>query len=478
LFGGLPSAVQVSVMRYKRKNVLLPVIIGCCLWSVATADLAGRISDVLRSQKNVRFSICIMEADSGRRIYSHNAREAMIPASNMKIIVTAAALKFLGPDYEYVTRVGLCGDTLVVVGSGDPLLGDAKNDQKHGREAGWIFEDIIHELEERDITVINDILIDTGVFDDERVHPSWPRAELNRWYACEVSGLNYNDNCVDVFAENEGVRVSVSIQPPTAYVEIINEVTPISSGKQAVGSYRTAEANRIIVFGKCKDKVGPFFVAIERPAAFFGFVLAEELRRAGIEVDGRIIEKTSTDSYDEDVAEYGTSIADCLTRCNRNSLGLAAEALVKTIAANSNPDKRNGSWQKGRELISQYLQDLGVGKDEFHIEDGSGLSRENRLSANAITKVLLRVYKSGNWQLYKDSLAVGGVSGTIHEYFKESEYKGKIFGKTGYIQGVKSFSGTCSVGQQDYIFSILANSTNARTRRAINEIAKAILDSR
>lgn len=473
--------MHVTMMRRKTKQVLaLLVAIGWCLWSVARADLAGQVNDILRSQKNVRFSVCIVEAGSGRRLYSHKARRAMIPASNMKIIVSAAALRFLGADYEYVTNVGLRGDTLVVIGSGDPLLGDMKTDEKHGREAGWIFEDIIHGLEERDITVVNDIVLDTGVFDDERVHPSWPREELNRWYACEVSGLNYSGNCIDVFAEAEkdGARVSVSTRPQTDYVEIINKVTPISSGEQALGSYRTAKANRIIVFGDCKSKIGPFCVAIERPAAFFGFVLAEELRRAGIEVDGRIIEKTSTDGYDEDVAEYRTSIADCLTRCNRNSLGLAAEALVKTVAANSNPDERNGSWQEGRELISQYLQDIGVEKEEFHIEDGSGLSRENRLSANAITKVLLRVYKSGNWQLYKDSLAVGGVSGTIRKYFKESQYKGKIFGKTGYIRGVKSFSGVCSTEQGDYVFSILANNANARTRRAINEIAKAIFDSR
>jgi D-alanyl-D-alanine carboxypeptidase/D-alanyl-D-alanine-endopeptidase (penicillin-binding protein 4) len=466
------------MMRGKTEKMLVLVVIGLCLWSVARADLAGQVNDILRSQKNVRFSVCIVEADSGRRLYSLHARQAMIPASNMKIITSAAALRFLGPDYEYVTTVGLRGDTLVVIGSGDPLLGDMKTDEKHGREAGWMFDNIIHGLEQRDITVVNDIVIDTGVFDDERVHPSWPREELNRWYACEVSGLNYNGNCIDVFAEKDGARVIVSTRPQTDYVGIINKVTLISSGEQALGSYRTAEANRIIVFGDCKNKIGPFCVAIERPAAFFGFVLAEELRRAGIEVDGQIIEKTSTDPYEEDVAEYRTSIADCLTRCNRNSLGLAAEALVKTIAANGNPDKRNGSWQGGRELISQYLQDLGVEKDEFHIEDGSGLNRENRLSANAITKVLLRVYQSNDWQLYRDSLAVGGVSGTIHKYFEESPYKGKIFGKTGYIRGVKSLSGVCSTGQGDYIFSILANKANARTRRAINDIAKAIFDSR
>jgi D-alanyl-D-alanine carboxypeptidase/D-alanyl-D-alanine-endopeptidase (penicillin-binding protein 4) len=119
---------------------------------------------------------------------------------------------------------------------------------------------------------------------------------------------------------------------------------------------------------------------------------------------------------------------------------------------------------------------LGIEKEEFYIDDGSGLSRGNRLSANAITKVLLDVYKGKNWDVYKDSLAVGGVDGTIGKFFKEEKYKGKIFGKTGYISGVTTFSGVCSSNGGDYIFSILANNAKGGTREARDDIAKAIID--
>jgi D-alanyl-D-alanine carboxypeptidase/D-alanyl-D-alanine-endopeptidase (penicillin-binding protein 4) len=169
-------------------------------------------------------------------------------------------------------------------------------------------------------------------------------------------------------------------------------------------------------------------------------------------------------------------MADCLMRCNKDSFGLAAEALLKTIAANSNPAKKKGSCETGRKIIHLYLLELGIGEKEFFVDDGRGLSRKNRLSANAIIVVLLDVYKSGNWQLFKDSLSAGGIDGTIAKYFKEEKYKGRIFGKTGYIAGVKSFSGICCTDSGDYIFSILANNTNSQTRKAINDIAKAIID--
>ncbi len=174
--------------------------------------------------------------------------------------------------------------------------------------------------------------------------------------------------------------------------------------------------------------------------------------------------------------EHRTSIIDCLKRCNSDSFGLAAEALLKTIAANTNSDNANGSWQAGAEAIDKYLVGLGIDRREFYIDDGSGLSKKNRLSANTITEVLFSTYKSRSWRLYKDSLAVGGVEGTIKKYFRDKKYTGKIRGKTGYVIGAKSFSGVCDTAGGDIIFSILTNGANVKTRTAINNIAKAIID--
>jgi len=463
-----------------KKKLFLIIVFIVSFVSVAQANLAKEVNGIIgrSSQRKVQFSIHIVKADSIDVVYSHEATKAMIPASNMKIIVTAAALKYLGPGYEYKTKVGLCSNTLVIIGSGDPLLGDEVTDTKYGRERYWVLRDIAAALKHHDIKAVNGIIVDSHIFDDQLVHPSWPKAELNRWYECEVCGLNFNDNCVKISAKNLAGEVTVSVEPQTKYIQFINNVKPVSSGSSTIGSYRNREPNKITVFGKCRKEVGPFEVAIERPAGFFAFLLAEHLADAGIIAGGQIIEKPLTDDNDVKViAEYVTPIADCLARCNKNSLGLAAEALLKTIAAESNPDRRNGSWDKGREMISRYLSELGIDSGQFYIDDGSGLSKQNKLSANALTKVLLSIYKSENWQLYKDSLAVGGVDGTISGYFKGKKYKGRILGKTGYISSVKSFSGVCSTEQGDYIFSILANNANGKTRNAINDIAQAIIDN-
>ncbi|MHC4206731.1 MAG: D-alanyl-D-alanine carboxypeptidase/D-alanyl-D-alanine endopeptidase [Planctomycetota bacterium] len=466
-------------MKAKTKKLLILAKFVLCLSSIARADLSGQIDGIIREsvQKRVHFSIRIIEADSGVTVYEHDARELMIPASNMKIITSAAALNYLGPDYVYKTRVGLSGDSLVVIGSGDPLLGDEKTDTKYGREPGWIFKDIANALKSRGIGTIEGIIVDSSIFDNEPVHPSWPKDDLNRWYACEVSGLNFNDNCIKISTKNINGKVAVFVEPQTAFVSLINKVVPISKGSSAVGTYRNRHPNRLTVFGKCKDEVGPFDVAIERPAAYFGFLLYENLAAADIDAKGELVEKSLEEgSKFIPLIEFSTPLNDCLARCNKNSLGLVAEAMLKTIAALNNPDKKNGSWKRGREMIGEYLLGLDIDKSQFYIDDGSGLSRQNELTAYAITTVLSDIYKGKNWQLYKDSLAVGGTDGTIQRYFREDKYKGKIRGKTGYISGVRSFSGVAETAGGDYIFSILSNNSNGRTRSVINNIAKAIID--
>lgn len=459
------------------RKALVVVLLNGCLCGPLLAGLAGRIGLIVGKARQSEYAIRIVEPQSRTVVYTHNATKAMIPASNMKLVTTATALDRLGPLYQYKTRVGLCGDTLVVIGSGDPLLGESRTDRLYGREDDWFFDEIIDSLREHGVGSVTDIIVDTTVFDDIRVHPNWPENDLNRWFACEVCGLNYNANCIEVTTDNQNGRVAICVEPKTAFVEIINQVRAVSSGPSAVGAYRNRQPNRITIRGKCKNREGPFDVAIEKPGAFFGFVLAERLVEAGIPTAGQLLEKGFDDESCQFIplAEYTTPLIDVLHRANKESLGLAAEALLKTVAAYDSPEGKNGSWEKGGEVVGAYLRRLGVPAEEFRVDDGSGLSRENRLSTRAIMAVLLDLYHGDNWELFRTSLAVGGEDGTIGHHFKDSRYRGSILGKTGYISGVRSFSGICLTDRGPYLFSIISNRSSL-SRDAINRIASAIID--
>lgn len=454
---------------------VIPVFWMLCL---AAAAPAKSIRSILNRshQKNAVFAISVIEADSGREMVSIRSKQPMIPASNMKIVTSAAALHYLGPDYKFETKIGLRGDDLVIIGGGDPLLGDPELDRRLGRSPGWVIDRVVQAVIDAGVVSVNDLLLDDSFFDSNRVHPNWPPDQLNRWYACEVSGINYYNNCVHFTVRRDGGRAVIDLEPATGFLTLDNKVQLVSSGSSGVGAYRTGKPNHLLVKGKLNATTG-FDVAIENPSAFFGCLVYEKLAAKGIEFRGKMLQAyVKKDPHIRILLTLETPIRDVFNRCNQDSLSLAAEALVKTISAENTQGRINGEWPHGRKLIERCLLGLGVEASEFTLDDGGGLSRENRLSPHTLVTVLRSIYKSPHWAFYESTLASGGEEGTLKKYFKEEEYKGNIVGKTGYIAGVRTFSGICHSPRGDYLFSILTEGGNGYTRQAINDIAKVIYE--
>jgi D-alanyl-D-alanine carboxypeptidase/D-alanyl-D-alanine-endopeptidase (penicillin-binding protein 4) len=444
---------------------------------VEASGLSRQINAIISRKDYAKadFAVSIVKADTGKSVYSRQSKKLMIPASNMKIVTSAAAMAYLGPDYTFTTKVGTRSGDLVIIGGGDPLLGDRSNDEKHSRKAGWILDDIIAGLKAKGISRVNNIIVDSTFFDDMRVHPSWPIADLNQPYSCEVSGINYNDNCLRLTVRRTGSGAVIIVDPHTNYLRLINKVKLVSSGKSSFAAYRNSKPNLLTVTGKCRKEAGAD-IAIENPAVMFGTMLKEKLARGGIDIRGAVMERYAGPIDKVKVFRtYETPIGDVLMRCNKDSFNMAAEALVKTISAEHTKGRINGQWKHGFELIGMYLSRLGISADQYKLDDGCGLSRENRISANVLVAVLRNIYNSRAWVDYKQTLAVGGVDGTISKYFKDEKYKGRIIGKTGYIKGVRTFSGIARTDGGDYIFSILTSGGTAKVRTGINDIAKAII---
>jgi D-alanyl-D-alanine carboxypeptidase/D-alanyl-D-alanine-endopeptidase (penicillin-binding protein 4) len=447
--------------------------------ALSSFDLQRRIDGILGASglRRVLFSACVVSSDTGEIVYSKNAHLALIPASNMKIITSAAALEYLGRDFAFVTRVGLCGDSLVVKGSGDPLLGDKETDARNGRGSQPVIREIVLRLKDMETAAVSDILLETSIFDGERVHPSWPEDQLYQKYACEVGGLNYNGNCVDITAAQRDGKVILSLDPPTDYLRLTNALTIWKSRKSWFSVARTDVPNTLLIQGNCRRQAGPYSVAVENPALFFGRLLRDALLREGIDVSGEVIEGPAPDGREfRELITFSTSIGDCLLRMNKDSLGLAAESMFKRLAAQSDAERGKGSWEGARRVVTAYLKGCGVAEREFAIADGSGLSRDNRLSANALTRVLMHLAAGPDWQFYRNSLAVGGLDGTIENHFWEKNYRGRVQAKSGYIQAVRALSGVVSTDSGDYIFSFLANRAGNGARAAIDAAVKAIVD--
>ncbi|MCP4710297.1 MAG: hypothetical protein GY869_16870, partial [Planctomycetes bacterium] len=154
-----------------------------------------------------------------------------------------------------------------------------------------IFKDIHKSLQQKKINQIaGDLLIDDFLFDDQRYHPSWSVAESNKAYAAQVSALNFYNNCVDFKLKpsgGSGSAVRYSLIPDTTYVTVTNRGKTTTRGNQTAWASRDINTNQITLRGLTKFE-HIMTVAIERPSAYFGHILAEQLVANDIRIDGQL----------------------------------------------------------------------------------------------------------------------------------------------------------------------------------------------
>jgi D-alanyl-D-alanine carboxypeptidase/D-alanyl-D-alanine-endopeptidase (penicillin-binding protein 4) len=343
-----------------------------------------------------------------------------------------------------------------------------------------VFSQIADILKRKKITNIRDIIIDVSFFDRIIMHPACPKDDFNETYSPEISGLNFCENCIGIFTRHKDNNVFLSVEPENSLTTLINRVKIIETGDNAVKVVRTEIPNKLIIEGEIYKPVDFTMTTIQNPAALFADVLKNHLSKKGISVNGKIIIKETPDNIPnvKIIKVFKTPFKSALHRCNKYSINLTAECFVKTISAENTVNKSGGNWPHGLTLVSEYLQSINVDKTQYILEDGSGLSRKNKLSATALVTVLRTMYKSRNRNAFFDSLSISGVDGTIAKRFVQPPYRNNIIGKTGYLTGIISLCGLCKSEQGDIIFCILTENANEFTYQCIDELTEAIYDGK
>jgi D-alanyl-D-alanine carboxypeptidase/D-alanyl-D-alanine-endopeptidase (penicillin-binding protein 4) len=175
------------------------------------------------------------------------------------------------------------------------------------------------------------------------------------------------------------------------------------------------------------------------------------------------------------LAVHETPIATVLARANKDSMNLYAEAMCKRLGAAVS--KSPGSWENGTAAVAAFLKSCGVDSNEFNIDDGCGLSRKNGISANAMARVLAHTFASKNRDLYIASLSVAGIDGTLDKRFDNSDLRGRVHAKSGFINGVSALSGYLKAKDGHwYAFAILMNGVSdvATCKQLQERIVKAL----
>jgi D-alanyl-D-alanine carboxypeptidase/D-alanyl-D-alanine-endopeptidase (penicillin-binding protein 4) len=455
------------------------------------ADLDGDIRAVLQDKllEKAKVGIEIVhlapQPATARVIYKHNVETPLMPASNMKVLTTSAALDELGADFKFKTLLIQHGQDVVLIGDGDPTFGDAEFLKKLGWNTTTVFERWAQELKKANVTAVRNVLVDDSVFDETFFHPHWDPAQSHNRFSAEIAGMTMNVGCVDFFVNPTGVgrTVSYTLNPPTRYVTVQN--TCVGGRENAIVLDRQRESNSIILKGTAptRNEV-PASITIHDPAMFAATVLAETLAANGIKVEGKVARDRSyrakalgkNPEYPL-LAVHETPLIQVISRANKDSMNPYAESLCKRVGYAASG--QSGSWENGPAAVGAFVRKAGAAAEQFHLDDGCGLSRENRVSAEAMMHVLRYNYYGKNRSAFIDSLAVAGQDGTLDERFKGSDLRGRVFAKTGYIVGVSALSGYLKTrDDQWYAFSILMNGLprgmNLGAKQLQERIVKAI----
>ncbi len=410
------------------------------------------------------YSIYAEDLSSGNVLFSFSPERAVAPASNLKIITSGCALKTLGPDYVFKTKLILVnpedwknipqgtavthpaqGPCIIVRGDGDPSFGDEKVLQAAGTTLEALLQIWVDQIKKAGITKIDRLIIDDRVFERLQIHPDWPADQLERWYCAPVAGLNINTNCFDITGSptRPGQPANIKVAPRSPFLAITNKA--VTGSKETLGVI-VAPNNDLTIQGVIKDAhEEPVNVTMKDPPIYFGRLLANRLVEAGITV-AAIARPTMEDTLPEGKTIHiiQTPIAEVLKRCNKDSQNLYAESLLKR--ALHEITGKPGSWSDGKLVVTSLGKAIGADANDAVIADGSGLSKHNRVTARLMVKVLEMLYKDPKLgPVFADSLAVGGQDGTLAKRFKST---GAIIrAKTGTINGVSSLSGYVTVGQ-------------------------------
>lgn len=479
----------------KRTFVGLIIALICISPAALGAGLTEQIHGLIQEKEFAKAEMGIEVLSFGDKsadtqiLFRHNSDLPLKPASNLKLVTTSAALERLGPNFKFRTVLARRGDDLILIGDGDPTLGDAEAMKRVGWETTTVFKQWAELLKKQGITSAANVYVDDSIFDEVFFHPHWDPKELLKDYRAEVAGLCLNLNVLDFYITptSPGQLVQFRTDPPTHYATITNQCA--SGGDSGAWISRGPQDNNMVIHGATNQaNTDPISIPIHDPPLYVGTVLAETLKAGGINITGKVArDRTirvqllkspatpSTQPQLQVLAVYETPIENVISRANKDSINLYAECLCKRIGAAATGE--SGSTANGTAVMKDFVgKSVGIADNEFMFDDGCGLSRENGVSANAICRILEHDYFGPNRDAFVASLAIGGVDGkTLKKRFTD-DLRGRVLAKTGYIRGVSCLSGLLkSKDNRMFAFSILINDIYTDDARKLQDrIVKAI----
>ncbi|MBL1280102.1 MAG: D-alanyl-D-alanine carboxypeptidase/D-alanyl-D-alanine-endopeptidase [Fluviicola sp.] len=442
------------------------------------AELENFVNDP--SLKHASVSFNLIDLESNGIVASYNPQQILPPASTAKLFSTATALEILGPDYRAKTRIyyngeidsnGVLNGNIWIRGGGDPSLGSKYfNSPEKQRDflKKWVAE--IKKLGIKEIS--GAVIADASEFGYNGAPDGWNWVDMGNYYGSGPSGLTVFDNLIQLKFKTSSVANQpakiIDIQPQVPGLIMHNYV--LSSKKRGDNSYIYGAPYSLDRFatGTLPVNQSEFTVkgSMPDPESQIAYELVQQLMQQQITVSdmSKSVRKLFNSKGEIDYStknliytHKGARLIDIIKVTNHRSINLFAEQLLCLVGYHKTGD---GSTKSGLKVLENYWSSR-INVQSMRINDGSGLSRTNAVSAANYTALLSYMSKSKNKVAFLNSLPISGESGTLKSLCRNQSAHGKVHAKSGTMTRIKSYSGYIhSANGKVYAFAIIVNNFN------------------
>jgi D-alanyl-D-alanine carboxypeptidase/D-alanyl-D-alanine-endopeptidase (penicillin-binding protein 4) len=459
-------------------------------------ELRTRIDQILAKPElaPAMVGVKIVSLDNGRVIFEENAAKLLRPASNMKIYTVAAALDRLTPDYRFTTSVyasarpdsnGVIRGDLRIYGRGDPTIAARFNNGDYFKGIDQLATRIVAAGVKR---VEGDLVGDETYFIGPKFGAGWEWEDLTWYYGAEVTPLSVNDNALDLFIKPGaavGERAIVTTGPPDPLLSIDNRVTTAPKGaRRDLSIHRGLNEDTITILGSIAVDDGGYTggIGISHPALLFIYLLRSALAQKGVviagksRVSGGVVTPTEAMlrrvnwPQEEVAALQSLPFSMIAAQTLKPSQNLYTELILRTLGTLPPPLPPTGtpttlpsivgptSERAGLEWVKSFLRSAGIRPESLVLDDGSGLSRDDMITAEATVQLLTFMDKHRYASVFRDALPIAGVDGTLRNRMRGTPAENNVRAKTGSLSSAVSLAGyvTTAAGEK-LAFAIMVN---------------------
>lgn len=421
------------------------VIQACSTFQQDSALKQNRIDSLLVTDffKSSQAAIAVYDLTENKLLYQHNEKILLRPASNQKILTTAAAYLFLGTDYNFKTTLYHTGEIEDSVCNGDIYIAGGLDPDFTSRD----LDSLVSEIKNFGIKEIRgNLYADVSAMDSLFWGEGWMWDDDPASFAAYLSPLNINKNSIRIKYEpaEVGTPAKIELIPQTNFFQIKNSSVTIDTGKTALTITRDwlNRNNTIQIKGSISKlaKHDTISLSVFNPTYYFLGLMKGSFERNGISFKGKV-DTLTLRVNSKKIFSLERNIEPIITNTNKTSDNLSAEMILRALALN--PSKKSASAKKGIIFIDSLITLTGLSAKDYYLADGSGLSFYNLLSAELLIEVLKYFYFKQPELFVKlfNSFPISGYDGTLSNRMKESPAFKRVRAKTGTLRGASSLSG-------------------------------------